>query len=151
MSLPASANWAGELFFAHQPVWLPNNEIAEEVGSDWIPKNIPTLLGCPWKLVTIVSKLVYNLLTGLTNLLIITYRGYNPFTIYLLSTTDIPCSIHILKHQTSGMNYSPGRLDRWRLVVIFFPPLIFPMSIVCVFCFFRWIFVQTFLHLFCLN
>ena len=37
------------------------------------------LLGCPWKLVTIVSKLVYNLFTGLTTYL---NRGYNPFTKY---------------------------------------------------------------------
>ena len=37
------------------------------------------LLGCPWKLVTIVSKLGYNLLTGLTTYL---YRGYNPVTKY---------------------------------------------------------------------
>ncbi len=38
-----------------------------------------SLLGCPWKLVTIVSKLGYNLPTGLT---IYLYRGYNPFTKY---------------------------------------------------------------------
>ena len=32
-----------------------------------------------WKLVTIVSKLVYNLFRGLTTYI---YRGYNPFTKY---------------------------------------------------------------------
>ncbi len=34
---------------------------------------------CPWKLVTIVSKLVYNLLKGITTYL---YRGYTPVTKY---------------------------------------------------------------------
>ena len=37
------------------------------------------LLGCPWKLVTILSKLGCNLLRGLTTYL---YRGYNLFTKY---------------------------------------------------------------------
>ncbi len=37
------------------------------------------VLGCPWKLVTIVSKLAYSLLRGLATYL---YRGYNPFTKY---------------------------------------------------------------------
>ena len=38
-----------------------------------------SLLGCPWKLGTIVSKLVYNLLKGLTAYLC---RGSNPFDKY---------------------------------------------------------------------
>ena len=36
-----------------------------------------TVLGCPWNLVTILSKLGYNLLRGLTTYL---YRGCNVFT-----------------------------------------------------------------------
>ena len=43
------------------------------------------LLGCPWKLVTTVSKLVYNLFTGLTTFL---SRGY-PLPKY---QQDIPVS-----------------------------------------------------------
>ena len=35
---------------------------------------ILVVLGCPWKLVTIVSKLGYNLFGGLTTYL---YSGYN--------------------------------------------------------------------------
>ena len=46
--------------------------------------NKKQLLGCPWKLVTIVSKLVYNLLKGL-----ITYSYIGVIT-QLLSTMDIP-------------------------------------------------------------
>ena len=37
------------------------------------------ILGCPWKLVTIVSKLVYNLFMGRIQP---SYRGYNPVTKY---------------------------------------------------------------------
>ena len=42
-------------------------------------KDHSMILGCPWNLVTIVSKLVYNLLKGLTTYL---YKAYNdnPFT-----------------------------------------------------------------------
>ena len=37
------------------------------------------ILGCPWNLVTLVSKLGYNLFRGLTTYL---YWGYNPVTKY---------------------------------------------------------------------
>ena len=37
------------------------------------------ILGCPWKLVTIVVKLVYKLFRGPTTCLC---SGYNPFTKY---------------------------------------------------------------------
>ena len=48
------------------------------------------LLGCPWKLVTIVSKLGYNLLTGRIQP---TFIGV---IIHVLSTMDIPVSFRIL-------------------------------------------------------
>ena len=43
------------------------------------PLTFSLILGCPWKLVTIVSKLGYNLFRGLTTYL---YWGYNPVTKY---------------------------------------------------------------------
>ena len=55
---------------AQQKVGKNRRQFQEESGN---------ILGCPWKLVTIVSKLVYNLLMGLITYL---YRGYNPVTRY---------------------------------------------------------------------
>ena len=49
---------------------------------------LKTTLGCPSMLVTIVSKLVYNLFEGFTTYL---YRGYNPVTKY---QQDIPAISH---------------------------------------------------------
>ena len=53
---------------------------------EWDPLmvRLPILLGCPWKLVTFVSKLVYNLLRGRIQP---TYKGVIIF--HLLSTMDI--------------------------------------------------------------
>ena len=44
-----------------------------------IDRVVENVLGCPWKLVSIVSKLVYNLPVGLTTNL---YRGCHPVTKY---------------------------------------------------------------------
>ena len=51
------------------------------------------LLGCPWKLVTIVSKLVYNLLKGL-----ITYRYIGVITQLLYKYHGHPSRKLILIH-----------------------------------------------------
>ena len=53
--------------------------VTKKIRHGIVQLQIKEILGCPWKLVTIVSKLGYNLLTGLTTYL---YRGYNPFTKY---------------------------------------------------------------------
>ena len=63
---PTSESWA---------VMLPVAAAAKE-RLPWMG-----VLGCPWKLVTIVSKLIYNLFTRLTTYL---YRVYNPFTKFQL-------------------------------------------------------------------
>ena len=59
----------------------------EGVGS--VGVSLEDVLGCPWKLLTIVSKLVYNLVTGRKQP---TYKGV---IIHLLSTMDIPVCIYI--------------------------------------------------------
>ncbi len=62
-----------------RPYW-GINRLAWEAAFCTIPGRFRVrALGCQWNLVTIVSKLVYNQLTGLTSYL---YRGYNPVTKY---------------------------------------------------------------------
>ena len=73
-------------------------------------------LGCPSMLVTIVSKLVYNLFEGFTTYL---YRGYNPVTTY---QQDIPAYSHfgMLLRKLSSIN--PKGLN-WTERDILFQPL----------------------------
>ena len=60
-----------------------NTPCSSAENDDWC------LLGCPWKLVTIVSKLGYSLLTGRIQP---TFIGV---IIHLLSTMDIPVGLQI--------------------------------------------------------
>ena len=60
------------------------------------------ILGCPWKLVTIVSKLGYNLLRGLTTYL---YWGYNLVTNFHGHPSN-PYK-HPFKWVTGVMSYNP--------------------------------------------
>ena len=65
-------------------------------------------VGCPWKLVTIVSKLVYNLFMGLSTYI---YRCYNPCTKY----HGHPSSNVVFEknQQTAKLQTVNGQWDQW--------------------------------------
>ena len=82
-----------------------------------------SLLGCPWKLVPIVSKLVYKLFTGLTRGLLIHSAGkQNVSTV----TPPIPSSNPSHPIHTPGPPQTNGWLDMCIYMFLSQVPSFFP-------------------------